>query len=63
VSDTQRRVRPREGRWAGLCRGLAVLLRLGSVLCRGLAEGLRLLARGLDSSARVLLETVAEEQI
>ena len=57
------RVRPREGRWAGLCRGLAVVLRLGAVVARGLAEGMRLLAQGLDSSARVLLETVAEERL
>jgi hypothetical protein len=56
-------VRQREGRWAGLCRGLAVVLRLGAVVARGLAEGLRLLARGLDSSAGVLLETVAEERL
>ena len=62
MSDSPR-VRQREGRWAGLCRGLAVVLRLGAVVARGLAEGLRLLARGLDSSAGVLLETVAEEQI
>ncbi len=57
------RVRPREGLWPGLARGLAVSLRLGAIVARGLAEGLRLLARGLDSSARVLLETVAEETV
>jgi hypothetical protein len=56
-------VRQREGLWAGLCRGLAVCLRLCGILCRGLGAAAVAVSRGLDSSARVLLETVAEERI
>jgi hypothetical protein len=64
VSDTkQRRVRLREGRWPGLCRGLAVLLRLSALTATGVAVCCVALARGLESRARVLLETVAQEEI
>jgi len=57
------RVRQREGYWAGLCRGLAVVLRLGAIVARGVGLAAVGLSVGLDSSARVLLETVAEETV
>lgn len=63
MAERELRARPREGRWAGLCRGLAVVLRLAAICCRGLAAAAVAVARGLDSSAGVLLETVAEERI
>ena len=63
MSTKAPRVRARAGVWAGLCRGLAVLLRLSAILCRGLGAAAVAVSRGLDSSARVLLETVAEETV
>lgn len=53
--------RQREGRGPGLCRALAVALRLGALAAHSVSVLGLLAERALDRAARVLLETVAEE--